>query len=383
MEPGPVARGEPAEALPPTRLELDPRAALTIVAGVLVAFAVFAVARLAPDMLTRIAIGTLLALALNPVVMAAQRRFHCRRGLAAVVVGLALVAGFAVVVFLLGPPAVRQARNFSADVPSTIEGFYDLPIIGPRLERADFAGRVEEAIADLPNQLDDEALANAADRLIGGIASSIIVLVTAFSIMIDGDVIVARLRRLVPPARRERADQVGRIFYRTIGNYFAGSLFVAVLNGLFILTVGLIFGVPLAPLAAIWAMLTNLIPQIGGFLGGALFVLLALTQGVLIALICLALFLLYNQFENHVLQPAIVGKAVNLSPPTTMVAALIGGAAAGIPGALVATPLVGTSKALYKVMRYGEVEEPGIASPKLLQRLIARARRRRHPEEDA
>ena len=59
------------------------------------------------------------------------------------------------------------------------------------------------------------------------------------------------------------------------------------------------------------------------------------------------MFLGYQQFENNVVSPAIVGSAVNLTPPTTMLAALVGGAAAGVPGALVATPLLGAAKALY------------------------------------
>ena len=104
---------------------------------------------------------------------------------------------------------------------------------------------------------------------------------------------------------------------------------------------------PLAPIAAIWAALTNLIPQIGGFLGGAFFVLLALTESPTTAVIAGVLFLGYQQFENNVVGPAIVGSAVNLTPPATMLAALIGGAAAGVPGALVATPLLGAGKALY------------------------------------
>ena len=89
---------------------------------------------------------------------------------------------------------------------------------------------------------------------------------------------------------------------------------------------------PLAPIAAIWAALTNLIPQIGGFLGGAFFVLLALTESPTTAVIAGVLFLGYQQFENNVVGPAIVGSAVNLTPPATMLAALIGGAAAGVPG---------------------------------------------------
>ena len=51
--------------------------------------------------------------------------------------------------------------------------------------------------------------------------------------------------------------------------------------------------------------------------------------------------------ENHVIQPAIVGRSVDLTPPTTMVAAFIGAPSLGVPGALVATPLVGAAKAIY------------------------------------
>ena len=62
--------------------------------------------------------------------------------------------------------------------------------------------------------------------------------------------------------------------------------------------------------------------------------------------------------ENHVIQPAIVGRWVNLTAPTTMVAALVGGAVAGIPGALAATPLVGAAKQLFMEMRGRAAPEP-------------------------
>jgi predicted PurR-regulated permease PerM len=189
------------------------------------------------------------------------------------------------------------------------------------------------------------------------VLSAVVVLVTALGVMIDGGVVVQRFRALVPFDRRPRADRLGRIVYATFGSYFAGSLFVAVLNGLVILCAGLLLGVPLAPVAALWATLTNLIPQIGGFLGGAFFVLLALTQGPVQAVIALAVFVGYSNLENNVISPAIVGKAVNLSPPTTMLAALVGAAAAGVPGALVATPLLGAVKAIY-LDRRGEMPEP-------------------------
>ena len=55
--------------------------------------------------------------------------------------------------------------------------------------------------------------------------------------------------------------------------------------------------------------------------------------------------------ENHLIQPAIVGRSVDLTPPTTMVAAFVGAAVIGVPGALVATPFVGAAKAIYLEVR--------------------------------
>jgi predicted PurR-regulated permease PerM len=106
-------------------------------------------------------------------------------------------------------------------------------------------------------------------------------------------------------------------------------------------------------LIAVWVAITNPIPQIGGFMGGVVFVALALSQGAWIGLIALIIFLVYQQLENHVLQPLIVGRAVHLSPPATMVAALVGVSAAGVIGGLFAIPLLGATKAIYLSTRRG------------------------------
>jgi predicted PurR-regulated permease PerM len=155
-----------------------------------------------------------------------------------------------------------------------------------------------------------------------------------------------------------------------VGTYFAGSLFVALIAGVYVLTVGLVLGVPLAPVAAVWYSVVSLIPQVGGFLGVSFFTILALSQGLLIGLVGMALLILYMNLENYVISPAIVGKSVNLSPPTTMLAALVGGAALGVPGALAATPLCGTVKALYLEYRYGhQLDEDGSTAMDRLKEL--------------
>jgi predicted PurR-regulated permease PerM len=345
---------------PPAELvvELDPMSVLSVAVVLLATAALLALVHAAPGTFLRVSIGVLLAMALNPIVLAVQRRLHCRRAAAVVIVGLSLVVFFVSVAVFLGPRAVKQAAEFGSELPDTLRGFYSFPIIGPKLANADAAARVQDWINQLPTRIDDQTVAAAVNRFVGGLFTALTVSLITFAVLLDGERLTARMRALVPERARESADWAGRVLYRTIGRYFAGSLIVASLNGLGVLTMGLILGVPLAPVAGLWAAITNLIPQIGGFLGGSFFVLLAFTQGPVVGLIALAFFLLYQQFENHLVYPAVVGQAVNLSPPTTLIAALVGGAAAGIPGALIATPLVGTVKAMYLEFRAGRAGRP-------------------------
>ena len=349
------------------------------VAVAALASALWSIVTIAPDMVTRVAVGLVVGLALSPVVSAVQRRWKTSRGVAALVVGGGMVTFFAAVVLLVAPPAVAQARSFSQELPATVQDLYSWPIVGERLEEADAADEVSEAIDDLPARLDDDALADLGERLLGGAFSTIVVLITALGVLVDGETMVRRLRAAVPPSRRAQADEVGQIVYHSFGSYFAGSLLVAVLNGLVILTTGLMLGVPLAPIAGLWAMLTNFIPQIGGFLGGSFFILLALTESPITAAIAAVIFLGYQQFENNVIAPAIVGSAVNLTPPATMLAALVGGAAAGVPGALVATPLMGAAKALY-LDRRGLL--PPLQEPALTRQIKARVDKARQRVTD-
>lgn len=352
-------------------VDVHPGSVATFSLAAALAAVLWAIVTIAPDMVTRIAVGVVLGVALSPLVGVMQRRLHRSRATSATAVGAALVLCFAAMVLLVAPPAVEQARSFSDELPATVRDLYSWPVLGHRLAEADAAGEVEMLIADLPARIDDETLADLGERLLGGALATIVVVITALGVLVDGEGMVRRVRAILPPSRQARADEVGRIINNAFGSYFAGSLLVAVLNGLVILTVGLVLGVPLAPLAALWAMLTNFIPQIGGFLGGSFFVLLALTQSPLTAVIAAGLFLLYQQFENNVVGPAIVGSAVNLTPPATMLAALVGGAAAGVPGALVATPLLGAAKALYLDQRgqRPEVQEP-VLTRQIKRRLL-------------
>lgn len=388
---GPAAPAEPSAAATSTDpaapapnatgvvADVDPRSFIGIGGAALGALVLYAVATSAPAMVTRVAVGIVVGIALSPLAGAIQRRWDLPRAVASSIVGGGIAVLFAVVLLLVGPSAFRQAEQFSREVPATVEELYSWPIIGDRLQEADAKETVQEWIDELPSRFDEDTVEAVGRRLIGGVVAAGIVLLTALGVLFDGEHTVRRVRTVLPARVLPRADRIGHLVYATFGSYFAGSLLVAALNGLVILTTGLLLGVPLAPIAGLWAMFTNLIPQIGGFLGGSFFVLLALTDSPLKAVIAAAVFLGYQQFENNIVGPAIVGSAVNLTPPTTMLAALVGGAAAGVPGALVATPLIGAAKALYLE---GRRQLPPPKDAVLKRRIKARLRRMKELAEN-
>ena len=328
-------------------VDLDWRTALGAAIALVAAVALLGAASTARNALTWIVLGFLFALALEPVVGRVEGLLG-RRWAAVLTVVLAAAAAVLVVAFLVAPIAAREASHFADDAPKLVERIGDLPLVGGRLVDAKVPEHIQQWVQQLPGQLgtEDAPLVNAFRSALSGLTAAIATMAMVLAVLLDGRRLRNGIRRMVPAAHRDGADRALDILYMTVGRYFAGSLLIAVLAGCGILIVGLLAGVPLAPVAAAWVMVTNLIPQVGGFLGGAFFVLLGATQGPTTLVICLAWFLVYQQFENHVLQPVIVGEAVDLSPPVTMIAALVGASAFGVPGALVAIPVIGTMKAI-------------------------------------
>ena len=302
-----------------------------------------------------LAVATILALGLNPLVSAVRRRLPVgRAGAVAVVVAMA-AAVVALVGLLLVPPAVRQARDLGAELPSVVAELGNLPLVGDDLEKADVPERVERSLRQLPDRLagDTTPLERAARSAADGLVAAFVTVLLALTLLADGERLLRGARRLVPAAYRPRAEGIAALAYEVVGRYVAGSLLVAAVAGISVLVAGLALGVPLTPLAAAWVALWDLVPQIGGAAGGIPFVLLGFTQGAGTGLACAAFFVLYLQLENNVLGPLLVGKAVKLSPPATMTAALVGVSAGGVVGALLAVPLVGAAKAVYLELRNG------------------------------
>ncbi len=342
-----------ADAARARSVDLSPGTIAALLVSIVGVAAITGLLRSIPRTATAVGIGTLLALGLNPLVALFERRMKVRRGVAVGAVLACLFGGLALILTLLVPPAARQARNLSNDLPAVVQDLEDLPLVGRRLREADVPAKLDKAIRDLPARLSGDAspVTRAGRSLLQGAVLAFATLLLATTLLVDGARLLRGARRLVPRDHREQADRLARTAYDVVGRYVAGSVSVALLAGVVNLIAGLVLGVPLAPLAALNVTLWNLVPQIGGFFGALPFVLLGLTKGPGTGIVCALVFVVYMNIENHVIQPLLIGTAVKLSPPVTMMAALIGVSVGGVVGALLVIPLVGAVKAVYVEVR--------------------------------
>lgn len=334
-------------------MDLDLATAALVIGALLALLTLGALVANASTAVTLVVIAALVALALDPLVERIAQRLRLRRGWAVALLcglGTALVGG---VIVAFGPATVDQARSFQDDLPQVLDQLGDIPIVGPVLVEYDIPGRVEEGLSELPSRLAGLGgeLTDAAEAATAAIVVGLGLVVLLVALLIDGPRMTAGVLWLTPTPYRERVRSLGAIIYRVVGRYFAGSLVLAALQGLQVLVTGLVLGVPLSPLLALWAAAWNLIPQIGGAIGGVTFVLVAFTQGATVGVVAAAVFMGYLLLANNVLLPVIVGNAVDISPPTTMLAAIAGFSVGGVAGAMLAVPIVGASKAMYFELR--------------------------------
>jgi len=340
-------------------VDLDWRSVLWVLGAFVALLALTGLVRGASRAFTWLILGTLLALALDPLVSRLKGRLGGQRWAAVAVVLFSFLAIVAALAAVFGPAVARQVRDLRDDLPEVVDDLGDLPLVGPQLRDADVSDRVERFLDELPDRLagDTTPVEDAGRSVLGGALAAFATILATVTLLLDGERLLTRLRALVPPRHRRRADDLGRLGYRVVGQYFAGSVLVAAIAGVVVTAVGLLLGVPLAPLLGAWVAVFDLVPQIGGAVGGIPFVVLAFTAGPLTGVVCAVFFILYLQFENHILTPLVVGRSVDLSPPATMTAALVGVSAGGVVGAMLAVPLLGAAKAVYLELRSGGQRE--------------------------
>lgn len=168
-----------------------------------------------------------------------------------------------------------------------------------------------------------------------------VVLFATFFFLRDGAKIWRFLTKMLPRGASEPVWKAGNQSWHTLYNYVRGTIVVAFIDSVSILIGLLVMQIPLAlPLAAV-IFLGAFIPVVGAFVAGAVAVLVALVaKGWVAALIVLAIIVAVQQVEGHLLQPLVLGKAVQLHPLAIILALTTGITLSGIFGALIAVPIM-------------------------------------------
>lgn len=319
-----------------------------MVAGVLLGVvALVWVVRRSEQVLVWTLVSLLLAMALNPGVDAFQRIGGHRRGVAATIVFLLVLAAIGGVGALVVPTLVQQISDFADALPGYVR---DLTAgngpFGFLETKYDVVERVQEAV---DGDGDTAAIAGGADAALDvtrGVATVVVAVLTitflTIFMVLEGPRWVARGIELLPAARQPEAREIAGEIYQLVGRYVTGNLLISLIAGTVTTIVLLALGVPFALALGLLVAILDLIPLAGATLGAIIVTLVALTDSATTAAVVAAFFIVYQQLENHLLQPIVYGRTVRLSPLAILLSALIGVAVAGIVGALLAIPVGGT-----------------------------------------
>jgi predicted PurR-regulated permease PerM len=361
----------------------------TILATVAVVVAVYLAGKVVyrlRDVLLLLLVSGFVALLLNPLVAALQRRLVPRRGLAVSIVtvwGLIVFAGLAVA---FGYPLINGITHLADRLPDYVASAqHGRGWIGHLVRRYHIQAWVQQNAPKLVSF--GQALGKPALTVGKGAATLLVALATIFVLvlllLLEGPKLRAGILSLMPAERAARISKVASEVNRSVAGYMLGNFLTSIIAGLVVFITLLALGVPFAFLWALWVALVDFLPLVGGALAGIPTVLFATAQSLTAGIITLVVFLIYTQVENHILNPVVMSKTVRISPLLVLVAVLVGaslgswlgGLAGGFVAALLAIPAAGALQVIVREVwqasapqapaekvRYGP-SEPGAAGP--------------------
>jgi predicted PurR-regulated permease PerM len=292
-----------------------------------------------------VALALLFAALLAPAVAAGVTRLRIPRGPAVGVVlvggmaGFGLVMSFVVTAFANGLPQLvdQLVRSYQVTVRPLLAG---PPLRIPQARLDDLTGEIQRSITGNIDVITSGALSTAAT--VGEVASGgLLLLFTLIFFLYDGGRIWRFVLRVVPAPQRRGVDTAGRRAFATLVGYTRATVTVAFVDALGIALGLWLVGTPLGVNSAALVLLGAFVPVVGAVLTGSVAVLVALVaNGLVPAVVVLAIGVAVMQLEGHVLQPLLLGRAVSLHPLAVVLGVAAGLVVAGIAGALLIVPLI-------------------------------------------
>jgi predicted PurR-regulated permease PerM len=194
-----------------------------------------------------------------------------------------------------------------------------------------------------------------ASEFFGGL---VLMLFVTFFLVKDGDRIWNWLIGAMRTDTARRMDRAGHASWLVVVYYMRGTVVVAAIHAIVVGVALWIMGVPLALPLAVVVFVAAFVPLVGLLAAGALAIVVTLaTKGWVDAVVLLGILIIEDQLEAHLLQPQVVGKMIRLHPLAVILSLAAGGILAGIPGAVVAVPIVAVITRALPELRRSDPED--------------------------
>ena len=257
------------------------------------------------------------------------------------------ISGLGLILFIILPPLIVQTREFFKDLP-----FY-ITTLSDNLDNSGVESLNSEEVARLLSSRIEGILNEALGLLLNvfsGFLTFITVAVFTFYLLLEKDKIKRNVYRLFPHLPEERITSIVHKIDEKLGAWLRGQFVLMVIIGV-TTWIGLSllrieFALPLAVLAG----LLEIVAVIGPIVAAVVAIIIALVQygSPIPALGVTALYILIQQFENSIIVPKVMEKAVGVHPLATIFSLLVGASLFGIIGAVLAVPIVATVQVIFE-----------------------------------
>src|SRR5215472_11308089 len=325
------------------------------------------------DVLLLMAVSGFVALLLNPLVVALQRWKVPRRGFAVAIVTFWAVLVFVGLAIAFGYPLINSITHLADRLPSYVDqAEHGRGWIGRLIGRYHVVPWVQHNSAKITSFA--QGLGKPALALGKGAVSLLVALGTIFFLvlllLLEGPKMRSWILRNMTEQRAATVARVAAQVNRAVTGYMAGNVLTSVIAGAVVFVTLLLLGVPFPFLWALWVALVDFLPMIGGALAGIPTVLFATAHSLTAGIVTLVVFLAYTQFENHVLNPIVMSRTVQINPLLVLISILvaasigswIGGLFGGFVAALLAIPAAGAAQVIVSELWRGTAP-PAPAGP--------------------
>ncbi len=301
-----------------------------------------------------VVVATLLAALLSPINSWLRRRLG-RPGPAAGITVVTMIAGVSLLLFLVASQITGGISEMTGQITQGITQIRVWVHDTFGISDSQLTNYLDQAWASISSS---EALRGTVTRAGTSathvVAGLFIALFALFFFLYEGDRIWSWLVRLFPRVARDRIDSAGHVAWGQLVAFVRATIIVALVDAIGITIVALILRVPFAAAIGVIVFLGAFVPIVGALVSGMVAVLIALVaQGPLVALLMLAGVIAVQQIESHVLQPFLLGRAVNVHPLAVILAVTAGVVIAGIVGALIAVPTAAVLNAVFNHLTTG------------------------------